>query len=202
MADGKLLDPGVLDQGDERDLHRLEAADRQLGGCELKMRQNVREAGAEQILAADPIDAARGLRHAHHAVDEAGAPRRVEACRRQHPDRWNGPPQRGDESFELALDVGERNGAGAVLQRMQRAGIEQSEELEPLLGIVLGGANAAQRPGLERAHIETLEHAPGTVEQQAHKFRRLFGNALDDAKPFGEVLRAREPARGNWRGNQ
>src|SRR6202167_431078 len=106
MADGKLLDTGVLDQGDERELHRLETADRELAGSELKMRENVRKAGAEQILAADPVDAARGLRYAHHAVGEARAPRRVEACRRQHPDRRDRPPQRGGEGFVLRPDGG------------------------------------------------------------------------------------------------
>ena len=149
MADGKLLNAGVLDQRDQRDLYRLETADGELARRELKMREHVREARPEQILATDPVDAAGGLRHAHHAVDEAGAPRRVEARGRQHADRRDGSPQRGDKRFQLALDVGEGDRTRALLQSVQRAGVEQREKFQPLLGIVLGSANTAQRPSLE-----------------------------------------------------
>ena len=166
------------------------------------MREHVREARPEQVLATGPVDAAGGLRHAHHAVAEAGAPRRVEARGRQHPDRRDGSPQCGNKRFQLALDVGEGDRTRALLQRVQRAGVEQREKFQPLFGIVLGSANTAQRPSLERTHIEAVEHAPGLLQQEAYGFRRRLGNALDDAKPLGEVLRAGEPARGNRRRNQ
>jgi hypothetical protein len=113
------------------------------------MRQHVGERRAEQSLAALPVDAARELRHANHAVAETRTPRGVEARRRQHPDRRRDVPQRGDEGLELALDVGEGDAVGAVLDRAQRLRIEQRKEFQPAFRIVFCGANSAQRPGLE-----------------------------------------------------
>ena len=104
-------------------------------------------------------------------------------------------PQRGDEGLEFALDIGEGDAIGSVLDRVQRLRVEQCEESQAAFGIVFGGANSAECPGLERAKIEAIEYAPGALEQQADGFRRRFGDAPDHPQPFGKALRRTEPAR-------
>ena len=115
FAQCKLLDPSIFDQRNQRDLQRLETTQGELGAGELEMSENMSERRAKQILANRAAYTAEGLRHADDAIAKGGAPRGVQPDRRQRPDRRSRVPQGGDESLQLALDVGESDGVGALL---------------------------------------------------------------------------------------
>ena len=111
-------------------------------------------------------------------------------------------PQRGNKGFQLTLDIGERNCVGVLLKRAERTRILQCEKFQPPFGVILGGANAAERPALERTKIKTVEHARGTVKQKADDSGAVSAMRPTTRSHSEKACGVPKPARGMRRCNE
>ena len=187
VAHRQMLDAGVLDQRDDRHLHRLEAAKREAPAGMAVMGADMGKCCPENGLRLVAPEAGEGRRHADQAFAVARPPaRRLGGAGGGLADRHAHAEQGGDEGLHLALHVGEDHLAGLAAEPALGFRMAGDEEFAPPLDLGAGAPHAGQQPAFERVERQPRQQRVHAVEHACRRLRRQPGEAGDDGEPAPE----------------